>query len=83
MRRFNQTIRAARMIAPSPLVEEGSSDGRSGLGRERGPGSHQFHPLWRPFSRLRFAQAPSPTQRSCVALGGEGTIIATAVCQTS
>jgi hypothetical protein len=50
---------AMRINAPSPLVGEGSTAGRSGLAWVRG--SLSALPMRRqPLTRLRFAQAPSP-----------------------
>ena len=60
-----QQFSAAPVIVPSPLVGEGSTVRYRKLARERG--RHKLPRLRLPLSRLRFAQAPSPTR-------GEGTI---------
>jgi len=59
--RVLQEHSAMHVIAPSPLVGEGSSAGRRKLGRVRG--TLATIPLPRqPLTRLRFAQPPSPTR---------------------
>jgi hypothetical protein len=64
---------AMRIIIPSPLAGEGSAEGRPKLTRERGRQTQRSR-SWRPLSRHRDAQAPSPAQRGFATLGGEGTI---------
>jgi hypothetical protein len=73
--RMEQQRSAARMIAPSPLVGEGSTDGHPKLGWVRGRRFHRFHTSWRPLTRPRFARPPSPTLQSFALLGGEGRIL--------
>jgi hypothetical protein len=55
---------AVRVVAPSPLVGEGITAGRSERGQVRGTGRH-IAMRREPHRRLRFAKPPSPT-------GGEG-----------
>jgi hypothetical protein len=55
---------AKPMVAPSPLVGEGITGGRTELGWVRGTGSG-IAMGEQPLTRLRFAKPPSPT-------GGEG-----------
>ncbi len=50
--------------------------------RERGDRTLRPH-LWRPLSRLRFAQAPSPTKLRFAALGGEGIRLTSFACRPS
>jgi hypothetical protein len=64
---------AMRIIIPSPLAGEGSTEGRLELTRERGSHTRRRH-LWRPHTPQPDAQAPSPAQRGFATLGGEGTI---------
>ena len=59
IREFEEHV-AARKTAPSPLVGEGITDGRSGYSWVRGTGSSVVPR--RPLTRLRFAKPPSPTR---------------------
>jgi hypothetical protein len=62
---------AMRIIIPSPLAGEGSAEGRPKLTRERGRQTQRSR-SWRPLSRLRYAQAPSPAAHGCAVLGERG-----------